>query len=238
MPVRSCGLALLAVTSIAITLTSCSSTGAGKSGASAGGSASPAASTVAKATSAAVPAGYKRVGGAAQGISVAIPASWVEVDLAKQTLESAANKLEVPGISTSTLVQDMESLKKLHGIYALDVGSATSNPVHYVRTLNLYCGPSGVTDTGSAGVQFIEEVAKIQLSTYASHITQRSVQIGGVPGAETSYQLSSKTYGELDGSQLEVLPKPDQACFMTVTVRSPENAGSLLAVAAATAQFP
>ena len=237
MPVRSCGLALLAVTSIAITLTSCSSTGAGKSGASGGGSASPAASTVAKATSAAVPAGYKRVGGAAQGISVAIPASWVVVDPAKQAIEGNANKLGVPGVSASTVAQNMEKLQKLHGIYALDVGSSTSNPVHYVNTLNFYCSPSGVTDTGSAGVQLIEEVAKTHLSSHVSHITQRSVQIGGVPGAETSYQLSSKTYGELDGSQLEVLPKP-QVCFVTVTIHSPGNASSLLAVAAATAQFP
>jgi hypothetical protein len=72
----------------------------------------------------------------------------------------------------------------------------------------------------------------------ATHITQQSIAIGGVPGVETSYQLSSASMGTLYASQLEVLPKPDKACFVTVTTAGGTSDGAILSTAAATAQFP
>jgi hypothetical protein len=55
---------------------------------------------------------------------------------------------------------------------------------------------------------------------------------------ETSYQLSSSSEGTIYGSQLEVLPKPSKACFVTVTAGKGESQGNVLRVAAATAKFP
>jgi hypothetical protein len=77
-----------------------------------------------------------------------------------------------------------------------------------------------------------------QLSTIATHITEQDVTIGGVPGLETSYQVSSGTLGALYGSQLEVLPKAGKACFVTLTSLSPVQGSDILTVAAKTAQFP
>jgi len=246
MPVRSSGLALLAVTSIAVALTACSSTGSGKAGASATGaatggagtSASPLASTDAATTAAAIPAGYQRVGGSAQGISLAVPSSWVSVNLAKQSLAAAARKLDVPGLNASTLEKDMQALQKDHAIFAVDIASAASSPDHFSRDLNAYCGPSGITDTGSAGVPFLTQALKSQLGTVASDITQHDVTIGGVPGVETSFKLKSAGGIDVRGAQLEVLPKPDVICAVTLSFSPPETAGNYLAVAAATAQFP
>jgi hypothetical protein len=59
-----------------------------------------------------------------------------------------------------------------------------------------------------------------------------------VPGVETPYQLHSSGAGTIYGSQLEVLPKPDKACFVTVTDGEGQSAGDVLIVAAATVQFP
>ena len=42
-------------------------------------------------------AGYKRAGSAAQGISIAIPASWVTINPAQKAMESALQKLGIPG---------------------------------------------------------------------------------------------------------------------------------------------
>jgi hypothetical protein len=243
VPVRSRGLALLTVTGIAIMLTSCSTSGAGQSTASATASASHSAaasaspSSVTQPASAAIPAGYKRIGGAAQGISLAVPNSWVEVNLASQTIQQAASQLNVTGVSESTLVQDMESLQKEHAIFAADIASAVSDPHHFARNLDAFCTSSGITETGSAGVPFVEEATKDELSTMASHITQQDVKIGGVPGVETSYQLTTKADGAVDGWQLEVLPKPDKACFVSLSASGSESPGNYLAMAAATAQY-
>jgi hypothetical protein len=184
-----------------------------------------------------VPAGYTRVGGAAQGISVAAPASWVAIDLAKEAIASAAKKLSLKGVDASTLTQDMQSLQKLHAVFVYDVKSAVDSRQHFASNLNAYCDTSGVTDVGAAGVPLIKAAAAAEFEKAgATHVTQKDLTIGGVPGVETSYQLSSAT-GTIDGSQLEVLPKPDKGCFVTVTVGEGQSAAKAISVAAATAQF-
>ena len=141
------------------------------------------------------------------------------------------------GVSVSTLVQEMESLQKQHAIFAADIASAVSDPYHFARNIDAFCSSSGITETGSAGVPFVEQATKAELSTIASHITQQDAEIGGVPGVETSYQISTKSDGTLRGWQLEVLPKPGKACFVSLSVSSSESPGNYLAVAEATAQY-
>jgi hypothetical protein len=175
----------------------------------------------------------------AQGISVAAPASWVAVNLAKETIESAANHIGLSGVSATTLVQQMESLQKLHAVFVFDIKSAVDSPQHFGRNLSVYCTVSGVADVGTAGVPFLKTGAAAEFEKLGmTHITQKDLEIGGMAGVETSYQLSSSSEGTIYGSQLEVLPKPDKACFVTVTVGKGQSEGNVLSVAAATAQFP
>jgi hypothetical protein len=202
-------------------------------------SGSPTGSPAASSSPASVPAGYTRVGGAAQGISVAAPASWAVIDPTKESMDSAASKLDVPGLSATTLVQDLETMQKLHGIMVVDAKSAVDDPHQFARNLNAYCSASGVTDAGSAGLQLLRTSAAAGFEKIgATHITQKDLEIGGVPGVQTSYQLSSPNVGTIYTSQLEVLPKPNDVCFVTLTFDADESAGSILSTAAATAQFP
>jgi hypothetical protein len=200
-------------------------------------SGSPAASPAGSSSAASVPAGYTRVGGAAQGISIAVPTSWVAINLAKQSIQSAANSADLKGISSAELVQDMTSVQKLHGIIVFDVASAADG--HFAGNLNAYCATSGITEVGAAGVPLLKEESAAEIKSLdATNITQRELEIGGVPGVDTSYQVHSSTEGTIYGSQLEVLPAPDKVCFVTVTVDQGESDGNVVSTAAATAQFP
>ncbi len=203
--------------------------------ASSPGHASP--SATAASTSAALPAGYHRIGGPAQGVSLGVPSSWVSVNFAQQTLQQAIEKLGIHGLSQSTLTQDMQTLEKLHAAYAIDVSSIATSPRHYATNINAYCSTSGVTDTGSAGVALLRQSAASELQQVgATGLSQTDVQIGGVPGVQTAYSLSTSADGVLRGRQLEVLPKPDRVCYITLTgVRAPS---SLLAQIAPTVQYP
>ena len=258
MPIRNAGLAMAAAVGIGVAVTACgSSAGPAKptasatqsaSAASSSAAASPAASSSAAASpaapssaaaspAAAVPAGYTRVGGAAQGISIAAPASWVAINLAKQSIQSAANSADLKGISSAELVQDMTSLQKLHGVIVFDVKSATGG--HFARNLNAYCSPSGVTEQGASGVPLVSQEAAAEFKELnATHVAQRDLDVGGVPGVDTSYQISSSSEGTIYGSQLEVLPAANKICFVTVTVGAGETDASVVSTAAATAQFP
>jgi hypothetical protein len=237
-------LAVPVVIGIGAALTACSGSPAtvkpavsATQSASATASVSTAASPAGSSSAASVPAGYTRVGGAAQGISIAAPTSWVAINLAKQSIQSAANSADLKGISSAALVQDMTSLQKLHGIIVFDVASAVDH--HFADNLNAYCSTSGVTEVGAAGVPLVKEEAATEFQNLdATHIAQRELAIGGVPGVNTSYQVYSATEGTIYGSQLEVLPAPNKICFVTVTDGKGESDGSVVSTAAATAQFP
>ena len=133
----------------------------------------------------------------------------------------------------------MESMQQAHPVAAFDIKSAVDSPQHFARNLNAYCFTTGSTDVGASGLPLLKASAVDEFEKLGyTHITQKDLQIGGVPGAETSYQISSSIYGTEYQSQLAVLPKPGKVCFVTVTVAKGESAGSVVGVAAATAQFP
>jgi hypothetical protein len=236
------------VIGIGLAVTSCGSApgtanpaaSATRSASGAAVSGSPTASSAASGSPGSVPAGYTRIGGAAQGISIAAPASWVAANLAKESIQSIESKTGLSGASATTIAQDIESLQKMHGLIVFDVKSAVDSPQHFASNLNFYCLASGVTDVGAAGVPLVKAGAAAEFEKQgATHITQKDLKIGGVPGVETSYQLTtSPRVGTVYGSQLEVLPKPDEACSVTVTVGKGQSPGSIVSVAAATARFP
>jgi hypothetical protein len=202
-------------------------------------SGSPAASPGASSSPAPVPTGYRRVGGAAQGISIAAPASWVAIDPSKESIESAISKLSLSGTSASALTQDVASLGKADSVVVVDVKSGVDNPRHFFRSLNAFCTASGVNNVGAAAVQLFRTAAVAEVEKFgATHIAQQDLDIGGVPGVETSFQLSSSGVGTIDESQLEVAPKPNDACSVTLAVVPGESAVNILGTAAATAQFP
>ena len=155
--------------------------------------------------------------------------------MAEMSPEAAASKFHMSGVSSSELVQSLQSLQKSHGVYAADEASATG-PEHFARNMNAYCLSSGTTKSGADGVSILAASAKSQLSSIASDITQQDLTVGGVPGVETSYKTSTSS-GTLTGSQLEVLPAAGKVCFVTLTVSKSESAGTYLATAASTAQF-
>jgi hypothetical protein len=186
-----------------------------------------------------VPAGYQRVGGATQGISIAIPGSWTTVNLAQLNLRQALQQMGLKGVSQETLSQNLQALIKLKAVFAADIASIKSSPGHFATNINAYCSSSGTSDSGSAGVPLLRQSAEAELPQvlHAQNVTVSEVKIGGVPGIQVGYTLTSTTSGTLHAAQLEVLPKPGRACFVTLTAAGPLPAG-VLPTAAATAQFP
>jgi hypothetical protein len=224
---------------LAAAVTACSgpgSTSTAHSGSSPEARAS--ASTAATTAPDAVPAGYKRVGGTAQGVSMAVPGSWLTINFAQQTLRQAIKKIGINGVSQSTLAQDLQGLQKLHGIYDIDAQSISSSPSHFATNISGYCTNSGISQSGSAGVPLLRQSAASQLQQIsARHITQTDVEVGGVPGVRTAYTISTTAAGTLRAAQLEVLPKSGRVCFITLTAGS-AFPSAVLATAAATAEYP
>jgi hypothetical protein len=198
----------------------------------------PASAASASPASTSVPAGYKRAGGQAQGISMAVPGSWAAVDLAEESVPEASARLGLHGTGDAAVVQAMQSLRKLHGLFAADLRPGDVAAGHFATNLNAYCINSNLSDAGSAGVPLLRQEAAAEFQQlHAGHVTQKDIRIGGVPGVQTSYTLSSAAAGTLDAAQLEVLPKPGKACFVTLTAAKGQFPRSVLPVVAATAIY-
>jgi len=229
----------LAVCAAAIGLAAAVAASGGSAAASPAPRAAPGAAQAGASARTSVPAGYKRVGGATQGISIAIPSSWVTVNLAQLNLKQALKQMGLKGVSQATLSQNLQALIKLKAVFAADPKSTASAPGHFATNINAYCANSGTSDTGQAGIPLLRQSAETELPRvlHAQRVTVSEVTIGGVPGIQVSYTLASTTSGTLQAAQLEVLPKPGRACFVTLTAAGPLPSG-VLPTAAATAQFP
>jgi hypothetical protein len=179
---------------------------------------SPGASATGGATSPAAGA-YQRIGGSAQGVSLAIPSSWVTVDLAEMNVKQAEKRMQIKGVSSETVDSSLQSLKKLDGLMAEDGSSAASAPGHFATNLNAYCLASGVTETGSAGLSSLRQTItqEFQQDLHAQNIKIVDANLGGVPGLMTSYTVQSVSAGTLHATQLEVRPRAGRACYVTVT---------------------
>jgi hypothetical protein len=168
------------------------------------------------------PGGYQRIGGPGQGISLDVPKTWVTVNFSQQSLQAGLKKLGLHGVSQGTLTQGLQALQKMHAVYAVDTRSISGSPGHFATNVNAYCASSGLSASGASGVSILRQSAMTQLGQIgAQNLTQADVKIGGVPGVQTSYTLRTSGAGTLHTAQLEVLPAPERACFVTLTAAGP-----------------
>jgi hypothetical protein len=137
-------------------------------------------------------------------------------------MQQAIKKIGLHGANQATLTQDLQALQKLHAVYAVDTASIASSPGNFATNVNAYCTNSGVSTSGAAGVSILRQSAETELRQLgAQNLSQTDEEIGGIPGVRTSYTLSTSAAGTLHASQLEVLPAPSRACFVTLTAAGP-----------------
>jgi hypothetical protein len=229
IPMRGRVLAVFAAIGLAAALSSCSGPGGSPhSGAAAGRHASGSAESAA----------YRRIGGRAQGVSVEVPSSWTSVDFSHQTVQQAIRVIGAQGSTETALTQTLTPLARLHAAYAADVSSEKTAPGHFMTNLNGYCADSGISQTGSVGAAVIGRAWASELQQIgARDLTQTAAKLGTVAGVESSYTLSASTAGTLHAVQLQALPKPGQACFVTLTAAGQVPA-TVLAQAISSIQYP
>ncbi len=223
---------------LAVAVSACGGVGSAGAARSVSTSASGAASV-----SAASAAGYKRIGGPAQGVSLEVPDSWAVINFAQgETLQEAMKRLEVIGISQAALRQELQGIQKQNAVSAIDLKSAANSPGHFATNIYAFCGSSGVTDTGSAGMTFLRHEEASGIRQYpVQHVSMTQTLVGGIPGLQVSLSYDAKVAGTiytLDARQLVVLPKPGRVCSVTLTAPAGQIPGAVLTHARTTVNFP
>jgi hypothetical protein len=180
--------------------------------------------------------GNQRIGGSAQGISIEVPGSFSVLDLTSETTAvNSIAKLGLASATVNTLVPQAKQFLQLHAALAVDAKGATSG--QFPDNIAAYCVVSGTDLTGSSALPTIKKQLTSEFGGLeAADVSMSSTSVGGVPGLETTYRLDSSA-GTLAAGQLEVAPKPQENCFVTLTTSQATFSKSILATAAQTAQF-
>lgn len=182
--------------------------------------------------------GNQRIGGVTQGISIEVPGSFSVLDLSSETSAvSSIAKLGLAGAAVDTLVPQVKQFQQFHAALAVDAGGAAGSSGQFPDNIAAYCLDSGTDLTGNSAVPTIK---KQLTSTFGglevADVSMAGTSVGRVPGLETTYLLNSSA-GTLAAGQLEVAPKPQEFCFVTLTTSQSTFSKSILATAAQTAQF-
>jgi hypothetical protein len=182
--------------------------------------------------------GSQRIGGASQGISIEVPGAYGVLDLTSET--TAANSIVKLGLTMAavhTLVPQVRHFQQLHAAMAVDAKATTASSGQFPDNIGAYCLDSGTDLVGSSAVPTMKK----QLTNgfgglQVANISMTNMPVGGVPGVETTYLLNSSA-GTLAAGRLEVAPKPQEFCIITLTTSPSTFSESILATAAQTAQF-
>lgn len=183
--------------------------------------------------------GSQRIGGATQGISVEVPDSFSVVDLTSES--SAVNsiaKLDLSSAILQPLVKQTVQFLQWHAALAVDAKGTAATSGQWADNISAYCLGSGTDLTGSSAVPTLKKDLTAEFDGLEAKVTSmENMRIGGVPGLETTYLLESSTGETLEAGQLEVAPKPQEVCFVTLTTSLSTFSSSILTTAAQTAQF-
>ncbi|GAA3074726.1 hypothetical protein GCM10017600_27510 [Streptosporangium carneum] len=161
-----------------------------------------------------MPAGFKRVGSDANGLTVAVPQKWLALDLTKDDLDQT---LKQTGLSGEALEQARRSLRALvanRAIWASDQASAESSPNKFATNLNGFCQD----DAGSPppADQLIADV-KGQLEQLGAKVNEAGevpIDNGG-KAVRVVYRLPSHGI-EIRGTQYYV-QSPGKTCIVTLS---------------------
>ncbi|HEY7144091.1 MAG TPA: hypothetical protein VH637_07575 [Streptosporangiaceae bacterium] len=181
------------------------------------------------------PGGFQWVGGP-QSVWLAVPDSWIGLNLAKITLSQAASRFAVKGtnVNGASLAADIKQLKKLHALMVEDPASALKPP-HFAVNINAYCIPTPIQLIGkSAGP--LMSVLRAQYAPFnPQHLSLARTRIDGDPAVKATLTLST-TAGSLTEQQFNVLTQSGRLCTITMSTETPARSFPVFARIASTIQ--
>ncbi|GAA4229098.1 hypothetical protein FHR32_007954 [Streptosporangium album] len=159
----------------------------------------------------ATPEGFKRIGGPANGLTVALPRSWIALDLTRDDLEGGLKRSGLTGRALEQARQSLQPLVINKAVWAFDPGSRQTSPSKFTTNLNGYCQPSATTSA-----QELISAAGKELEQLNAKVTQTSTpQISGIKAARLVYSFPAGGL-QIKGTQF-YLPAPGKTCTLTLS---------------------
>ncbi len=170
----------------------------------------------------AAPAGYTWVGSDTMLVWVAIPQTWVALNLAQVSVGQATREFATTGIGYSTLRADLTSLKEEGALFFADPGSSTTSAHGFTTNATALCQGRTAASAGPDTIVGLEtamraEYAQIKASVIA--VTPASVA-GGRAFAARLVLTASAGYAVTE-LQVVALSDTGRTCIVTFSTDDP-----------------
>jgi hypothetical protein len=178
------------------------------------------------------PRGYQWVGGP-QAVWLAVPDTWIALNLAKITLNQAMRRFAVRG---TNLMNSLKAIRKQHGIIVVDLASTATSPHHFTVNLNAFCGPTPLELTGTSVAPLIAAAKSQYAPLHPTHLSEVPVKIQGSPAVKGEVTLNTNA-GLLTDLQY-VMIHNGRLCTVTMSTEEPAKSRRTFATIASTIQLP
>ncbi|MGV9771400.1 hypothetical protein [Streptosporangium sp. NPDC003464] len=158
-----------------------------------------------------VPGGFELVGSTANGLAVAVPDSWVALDLTKDDLQQGLKRSGLSGKALERAQRDLQPLVTNKAVWAFDPGSRHRSPNGFTTNLNGYCQPSSDASTDQLISAATGELQQIR----AKIIEATKVPVGGTEAARMVYVFPAGGM-QVKGTQF-YLPAQGRTCTVTLS---------------------
>jgi len=209
-------------------------------------SASPAATAPAATTppatttgkpSQAPPTGYQWVGISAQHIWLAVPRTWVVLNLNSLTVTQALDRVRLKGQPATTMRTAIEGLKKNHGLMVLDTASIATSPEKFATNLNTFCTTSPI-EPGPGAATTIASGTKTAYTKAGGHVVSVHVLTDTASSVIVRIAVNLQTTTGETAHELQYVDVTGQGeiCYTTFTTDRPAKFFPVFAKVATTIQ--
>jgi hypothetical protein len=183
--------------------------------------ASPVATSPAATTgkpSQAPPAGYQWVGIRPQHIWLAVPKTWVVLNLNSLTVTQAMERVRLKGQPAATMRTAIEGLKKNHALMVLDTASIATSPAKFATNLNTFCVTSPI-DLGPGAATTITSGTKTAYAKAGGHVISDHVLTNTASSliVRIAVDLQTSTGETAHELQYVELTSKGRLCYTTFT---------------------
>jgi len=168
------------------------------------------------------PHGFQWVGNSSQGIWVAVPKSWVAIDLSRLTVRQALHTLK--GVSSATMRADLKTLKQHKALFVADLNSASASAHHFATNVNAFCNSEAI-QPGPGAASIFDKALRNEYNTIHAHVVSlKNTQVSSTAVViQTKLTLQATAGYTLTELQTANITNHSKICEVTLSTDNPHK---------------
>jgi len=163
------------------------------------------------------PAGYQWVGNPSQAIWLAVPKTWVALNLSHLSLSQALKRVSLKGVSTAAMRANLTSLKQHDALFIADLTSASTSPNQFATNVNAFCSPE-VIEPGLGAVSVLDKALRVEYDKIHARVLSLKNAQASNTAVIIDVELALQATAGYTLTELQVIDLTNQSSICEVTL--------------------